>query len=65
MRTSKDHLDEIERLYDLYQEEVKGLESDGTLSGKTVNTYLPHAYNFVRWCRGEFTPGIKNKEKYK
>ena len=60
MKTSKDNLIEIERLYDLYQDEVELLRKKGILMDNTAKTYLLHSYNFVRWCKGEFTPGSKN-----
>lgn len=60
MKTNKDILQEIERLYDLYQEEVETLTKKGIIMENTSKTYLLHSYNFVRWCKGEFTPGAKN-----
>ena len=59
MKTDKYILREIERLYDLYQDEIESLTEKGTITENTSKTYLLHSYNFVRWCKGEFTPGAK------
>lgn len=60
MKTSKENMQEIERLFDLYQDEVELLTKKGIIMENTSKTYLLHSYNFVRWCKGEFTPGAKN-----
>jgi len=60
MKTNKDILQEIERLYDLYQDEIEMLTKKGIIMENTSKTYLLHSYNFVKWCKGEFTPGAKN-----
>ena len=59
MKTDKYILREIERLYDLYQDEIELLTKKGVITENTSKTYLLHSYNFVRWCKGEFTPGAK------
>lgn len=59
MKTSKDIMSEIEKLFDDYQEEVNSLKEKGIIMDNTATTYLLHSYNFVRWCKGEFTPGSK------
>ena len=63
MKTSKDYLIEIERLFDLYQSEVEDQEKKGILRNSAANTYLLHSRNFVRWCKGEFTPGARNQKR--
>jgi hypothetical protein len=59
MKTSKENMQEIERLFDLYQDEVDSLTKRRIIMENTSKTYLLHSYNFVRWCKGEFTPGAK------
>jgi len=59
MKTDKYILREIERLYDLYQDEIKSLTEKGVIMENTKKTYLLHSNNFVKWCKGEFTPGAK------
>lgn len=59
MKTDKYILREIERLYDLYQDEIKSLTEKGVIMENTKKTYLLHSNNFVRWCKGEFIPGAK------
>ena len=59
MKTSKENIQEIERLFDLYQDEIVMLTKKGIIMENTSKTYLLHSYNFVRWCKGEFAPGGK------
>ena len=33
------------------------------LTESTTRTYLLHAYNFVKWCKGDFVPGGRNEGK--
>lgn len=63
MKTSKDNLQQIEKLYNLYENEIEILRERGIIMENTSKTYLLHSYNFVRWCRGEFTPGARNMQK--
>ena len=35
---------------------------EGLLQENTLNTYLTHSTNFVRWCKGDFIPGQKNQK---
>lgn len=65
MRASQDIIKEIEHLYSAYEKEVFLAKEKGFLMEKTVNTYLLHSGNFVKWCRGNFVPGDKNKSKAK
>lgn len=57
----KSIIQEIEKLYDIYEKEVYKAKEDGYLQDNTVNTYLTHSRNFVKWCKGDFEPGGKNK----
>lgn len=63
MKTSEKKLWEIEKLFMEYEKEIRGLESAGVLTKRTVNTYLTHAWNFVRWCRGTFEPGARSRRE--
>jgi hypothetical protein len=54
-------IEEIQKLYDEYEKEVLKAKKDGLLMDNTVRTYLLHSGNFVKWCRGDFEPGAKNK----
>jgi len=49
-------------LFQKYEEEVKEAEEKGYLMENTVKTYLSHSWNFVKWCKGNFEPGGRNKE---
>lgn len=60
MKTNIDILQEIERLYDQYHDEIETLTEKGVIMENTKKTYLLHSYNFVRWCKGDFTPGARN-----
>jgi hypothetical protein len=63
MRTTPETIEEMGRLYEAYEREVKARKNEGILTHKTVNTYLPHAWRFIRWCKGEFIPGIRKLER--
>lgn len=54
---------EVERLFLEYEKEVEDLHRTGVLQEQTMVTYLTHAHNFVRWIKGDFEPGAKNKGK--
>jgi hypothetical protein len=43
----------IEQALDRYRKEVEATQ----LQPLSKQTYLLHATNFVRWLKGEFTPG--------
>ena len=60
MKATKETMGEIERLYSEYEYEVYAAYNAKKLQLNTVNTYLPHAERFVRWCKGEFEPGCKS-----
>jgi hypothetical protein len=55
MRVSKKALEEVESALREYEKEVE--LSNMTVS--TKQTYLLHTQNFVRWLKGEFTPGAR------
>ena len=63
MKTDKATLEKIEELFDTYEKEVEKAERDGYLQPNTTRTYLLHSGNFVKWCKGEFAPGCKNKSR--
>ena len=44
---------EVEWALHRYEEEVRA----AGLARSTEDSYLLHAQNFVRWLKGEFTPG--------
>jgi len=57
MRVSKKTLEEIESALREYEKEVE--LSNLTPSAK--QTYLLHSENFVKWLKGEFTPGARKQ----
>ena len=61
MKTDRNTLDELERLYRLWAEEVTAAREEGRLTENTAKTYLLHPERFLRWCRGEFEPGARNR----
>jgi len=63
LKTDPKTYKEIERLFDEYVKEVESLGEQGVLQEQTIVTYLTHSQNFVRWIRGDFEPGSKNKSK--
>jgi hypothetical protein len=52
-KVSPSALREIEAALERYQQEV---QSSG-LAPSSVQTYLGHAVQFVRWLKGDFVPG--------
>jgi hypothetical protein len=62
-RTDRKTIEEMERLFKAYEREVEERKKDGCLTLTTANTYLSHAHDFVRWCKGEFIPGRKEFQK--
>ena len=54
-------MEKIEALYHEYETEVLAAEEKGLLMENTVRTYLLHSRNFVKWCKGRFEPGGRNK----
>ena len=64
MKTDHATILEIERLLQEYEKEVMAAEKAGYLQPKTTRTYLIHSGNFVKWCKNEFEPGGRNKNKF-
>lgn len=63
MKTSQEIVQEINRLYDKYEEDVLSAKKNGLLKDNTVRTYLLNSGNFVKWCSGAFVPGDKNARR--
>lgn len=61
MRTNPETIKEIETLFQQYEKEVIEAENKGFLQANTTRTYLVHTSNFVKWCKGQFEPGGRNK----
>ena len=61
MKTDRNTLHEMERLYQLWEAEVTSAQEQGRLTEKTDRTYLLHSSNFLRWCKGEFEPGSRKR----
>lgn len=61
MKTDCITLATIEQLFYQYEQEVLKAERSGYLKENTVKTYLLHSENFVKWCKNEFEPGLRNK----
>ena len=63
IKTTKESMREIERLFSIYEKEVHAAKDCGLLMDNTLRTYLLHSGNFVKWCNGNFVPGAKNALK--
>jgi len=63
VKASNNFIKQLEELYQMYEEEIKIKTKDGLLASNTSKTYLLHSGNFVKWCRDEFVPGLRNKAK--
>ena len=61
MTTDKTTIAVIEKLFSQYEQEVLAAKNNGYLKENTAKTYLLHSGNFVKWCNGEFEPGLRNK----
>lgn len=59
----KDFLTMLEEKLKSYEELVHEKEREGLLEKETLKTYLTHSTNFVRWCKGDFEPGERNRNK--
>lgn len=62
MKADKETLEKMDKLLNDYIGEVEAAEQEGLLSTSTARTYISHSAEFVKWCKGEFEPGSKNKE---
>lgn len=63
MKISQEFMKQLDLLYEAYEKEVNEKINAGMLKDSTAKTYLTHSSNFVRWCRNDFVPGDKNKNK--
>jgi hypothetical protein len=63
MRTSREVINEMTKLYEEYESQIEQLREQGILKDSAARTYLLHSRNFVRWCKGQFEPGSKNMGK--
>lgn len=61
LRVSLQTIQEIDRAFDEYCELLAQRETEGHLKSSARNTYELHSRNFVRWLRGEFDPGARNR----
>ena len=61
MKTDPGTIEEMERLYRLWEEAVTAAREEGRLTETTATTYLLHPEHFLRWCKGEFEPGSRNQ----
>jgi hypothetical protein len=61
MKTDKDFIKQLEDIYQAYEKEVKESSKEGLLTKSTADTYLLHSGNFIKWCKGDFVPGGRNK----
>ncbi len=57
-----DFISELEKRLKEYEQVVEDKRANGLMTESTVDTYLNHSRNFVRWCKGDFIPGEKNKK---
>lgn len=62
MKASQEFIRQLEDLYQAYEKEVQEKSKDGLLAESSLRTYLLHSSNFVKWCRGNFDPGGRNKK---
>ncbi|MCQ6276009.1 hypothetical protein JMM81_13795 [Bacillus sp. V3B] len=59
MKASQEFIQQLEDLYQVYEQEVLEKMREGILEKKTAKTYLRHSGTFVRWCKDDFVPGIR------
>ena len=52
----------MDRLLNEYEKVVEEARTNGLVSTKTAKTYIYHPTNFVRWCKGDFDPGLINRK---
>lgn len=57
-RVSTETLQEIEKAYQQYKQEIK----QSKLEQSTKETYITHSRNFVRWLKKDFEPGNKRED---
>lgn len=61
IKASKEIVSELERLFNQYETDINKLQDAGILKPSAAKTYLLHSKNFVRWCKDDFEPGLRNK----
>ncbi len=61
IRITREALEEVQRALAVYEELLASLEQTRVIKESTRQTYMVHSDNFVRWMRGEFDPGARNK----
>ena len=61
MKSNKEFIQELERLFGAYEVEVNEALKHGFLKENTATTYLLHVGNFIKWCKDGFIPGGRNK----
>jgi hypothetical protein len=65
MRVSQEFMKQLEDLHQIYEEEVNEKLKNGLLKPSAAKTYLRHSGTFVRWCKGDFTPGVLKESNSK
>lgn len=63
MKASQDFINQLEKLFETYEQEVLEKLENGVLKETTAKTYLLHSGNFIKWCRDDFVPGARNENK--
>ena len=58
---SEPAMKEVEAALERYIQECRVAQENGHLAGTTYTTYTGHCVNIVRWLRGDFEPGSRNK----
>ncbi|MDP2871860.1 MAG: hypothetical protein Q8P31_04905 [Bacillota bacterium] len=61
MRANRFVIEDLDRLLEDYEKVVEKELQEGHIKGNTAETYIIHARQFVRWCKGEFDPGSRNR----
>lgn len=61
LKSNKEFIGEVERLFRTYEVEVNDALKQGFLKENTAKTYVLHTGNFIKWCKDDFEPGGRNK----
>jgi hypothetical protein len=61
MRVSQEFINQLELLYEAYEQEIGEKLRAGILKDTTAKTYLTHSSNFVRWRKNDFISGERNQ----
>jgi hypothetical protein len=59
VKGNQEFIEELERLFSMYESEVNEARIQGVLTESTARTYLFHSRNFVKWFRNDFQPSGK------